>query len=138
MFEWDAFRGVTLRALRIDYIAPQVCELIASSSGSSAAESALLDILPVTRMAGPTNLQVSVDGAGVVTLTWTGRDYIFAYAVYAGPTVDGPFVVHTANLLSASFSYSPGPGTYFFKVTGIEPNFGETFPSETVGPVTVT
>lgn len=136
MFEWDAFRGVTLRALRIDYIAPQVCELIASSSGSSGAESALLDILPVTRMAGPTNLQVSVDGA-VVTLTWTGRDYIFAYAVYASNTADGPFVVNTANVLSSSFSYSPGPGTYFFKVTGIEPNFGETFPSETVGPVVV-
>lgn len=137
MMEWDAFRGVTLRALRIDYIAPQVCELIASSSGSSGADSALLDTIPTTRMAGPTNLQVSVDGA-VVTLTWDGRDYIFAYAVYAGSTADGPFVVHTANVLSASFSYSPGPGTYFFKVTGIEPNFGETFPSETVGPVTVT
>lgn len=137
MHEWDSFRGVSLRALRIDWISPAVCELIASSSGSSGADSALLDILPVTRMAGPTNLQVSVDGA-VVTLTWTGRDYIFAYAVYAGNTADGPFVVQSANLLSTSFSYSPGPGTYFFKVTGIEPNFGETFPTETVGPITVT
>lgn len=136
MLEFDSFRGVTLRALRIDYISPAVCELPSSSSGSSGSDSALLDVIPTTRMAGPTNLQVSVDGA-VVTLTWTGRDYIFAYAVYAGPTAEGPFQIHTANVLSSSFSYSPGPGTYFFKVTGIEPNFGETFPSETVGPVVV-
>lgn len=136
MTEWDAFRGVTLRALRIDYISPAVCELPSSSSGSSGSDSALLDIIPTTRMAGPTNLQVSVDGE-VVSLTWTGRDYIFAYAVYAGPTADGPFVVHTANVLAASFSYSPGPGTYYFFVTGVEENFGETFPSEKVGPVVV-
>lgn len=137
MLEWDAFRGVTHRCLLIDYIAGAVCELAQSGgSGSSGADSALLDIIPTTRMAGPTNLQVSVDGA-VVSLTWTGRDYIFAYAVYAGPTADGPFVVHTANVLAASFSYSPGPGTYYFFVTGVEENFGETFPSEKVGPVVV-
>lgn len=140
MMEFDAFRGVTLRALRIDYISPAVCELavISSGSGSSNSVTSVLNPTPVEQLAGPTNLVVTVSGTGVVTLTWTGKPYIFAYAVYAGASVDGPFTLQTSNVIASTFSYTPiAPGSYFFKVTGIEETFGETTPSETVGPIIV-
>lgn len=131
--QWDALRGVTLRALRIDYISPAVCELAVSSSGSGSGDSATLDILPVTRRDGPTNLQVVVSESGLVTLTWDGRDYIFSYAVYlSSVSADGPFVLLTSNEQEETFSYQSGPGTFWVKVTGLEPEFGETFPSNTV------
>lgn len=132
MMEWDAFRGVTLRALRIDYISPAVCELIASSSGSSGADSALLEVIPTTRAVGPSSLTVSVDG-GVVNVSWPSVSGAYAYAVYLSlVSAEGPFVIQTANILNESFSYASGPGTFWIKITAIEPNFGETFPSPTV------
>lgn len=132
MFEFDCYRGVTLRALRIDYISPQVCELQASSSGSSGADSALLDTLPVTRIAGPVSLTVSVDG-GIVTVSWPAVSGAYAYAIYlSSVSAEGPFVIQTANILNESFSYASGTGTFWIKITAIEPNFGESFPSPTV------
>lgn len=139
MFEWDSFRGVTLRALLVDYISPRVCFLQASgSSGSGSGESSVLDILPVTRLAGPTNLVVTVNAEGAVVLTWTEQSYIFAYAIYGSSSAEGPFVLESSNVIGNTATLPLAPGTYYFKVTGIEPEFGETFPSETVGPITVT
>lgn len=140
MMNWDALRGVTLRALRIDYISPAVCELavISSGSGSGASVTSILNPTPVEQLAGPTNLVVTVTESGEVTLTWDGQPYIFAYAIYAGESVDGPFVLQTSNVLASTFSYTPiASGTYFFKVTGVEPEFGETFPSNIFGPLVV-
>lgn len=133
MFEWDSFRGVTLRALLVDYISPRVCFLPASSSGSGSGDSATLDILPVARRDGPTNLQVVVSESGLVTLTWDGRDYIFSYAVYlSAVSAEGPFVLLTSNEQEETFSYQSGPGTFWVKVTGLEETYGETYPSNTV------
>lgn len=135
MMQWDALRGVTLRALRIDYISPAVCELavISSGSGSSGSESSVLNPLPVTRREGPTNLVVSVSAEGVVTLTWEGKDYIFSYAVYVSSvSADGPFVLQTSNEQDETFSFQSGPGTFWAKVTGLEETYGETYPSNTV------
>lgn len=140
MMQWDSLRGVTLRALRIDYISPAVCELAVISSGSGSGQSAtsVLNSTPVEQLAGPTNLVVTVNEFGEVTLTWDERPYIFAYAIYAGATADGPFILQTSNLIPSTFSYTPiESGTYFFKVTGIEPEFGETFPSNIFGPLVV-
>lgn len=140
MRQFDSYRAITLRASRIDYISPVVCELevISSGSGSGQSETSVLNPTPVVQLAGPTNLVVSVNEAGVVTLTWTEQPYIFAYAIYAGASVDGPFILQTSNIINGSFSYTPlASGTYFFKVTGIEPEFGETFPSNTFGPLVV-
>lgn len=139
MMDWDSFRGVTLRALRIDYISPAVCELavISSGSGSSGSESSILNPTPVLRRDGPTNLVVTVNAEGEVVLTWTEQSYIFAYAVYAGGSAEGPFVLESSNVIGNTATLPLDPGTYYFKVTGIEPEFGETFPSETVGPIIV-
>lgn len=138
MMDFDALRGITLRALRIDYISPAVCELavISSGSGSSGSESAVLNSTPVLRRDGPTNLVVTVNAEGGVVLTWTGQDYIFAYAVYGGASADGPFILQTSNVIENTVTLPLALGTYYFKVTGVEPEFGETFPSETVGPIT--
>lgn len=132
MMQWDALRGVTLRALRIDYISPAVCELQASSSGSGSGDSATLDILPVARRDGPTNLQAVVSGS-LVTLTWDGQDYIYSYAVYVSSvSAEGPFVLQTSNEQDETFSYTSLPGTFWAKVTGLEETYGETYPSNTV------
>lgn len=139
MMDWDALRGVTLRALRIDYISPAVCELaiISSGSGSSGSESSILNPTPVLRRDGPTNLVVTANAEGEVVLTWTEQSYIFAYAVYAGGSAEGPFVLESSNVIGNTATLPLDPGTYYFKVTGIEPEFGETFPSNVVGPVVV-
>lgn len=139
MMDWDALRGVTLRALRIDYISPAVCELaiISSGSGSSGSESSILNPTPVLRRDGPTNLVVTVNSEGEVVLTWIEQSYIFAYSIYASVSAEGPFVLESSNVIGNTATLPLAPGTYYFKVTGIEPEFGETFPSETVGPVIV-
>lgn len=138
MRQFDPYRAVTLRANRIDYISPIVCELevIASGSGSGASSSAILPT-PVVRKDGPTNLIVVVNAEGNAVLTWSEQSYIFAYAVYAGSSADGPFILLTSNVLGDTATVGPEPGTYFFKVTGLEPEFGETFPSNTVGPIVI-
>lgn len=131
--QWDALRGITLRALRIDYISPQVCELAVSSSGSGSGASATLDILPVARRDGPTNFQVSVSESGLVTFTWDGQPYIYSFAVYVSSvSAEGPFVLQTSNEQMETFSYQSGSGTFWAKTTGLEPEFGETFPSNIV------
>jgi hypothetical protein len=137
MRQFDSYRAVTLRANRIDYISPVVCELevIASGSGSSSSGSAILPV-PVVRKDGPTNLIVTVQGSSAV-LTWSEQSYIYAYAVYAGPSSEGPFVLLTTNVLGNTATVGPGAGIKFFKVTGLEPEFGETYPSNIVGPVII-
>lgn len=137
MRQFDSFRAITLRANRIDYISPIVCELeeISSGSGSGGSSSAILPV-PVTRRDGPTNLIVNVEGSSAV-LTWSEQSYIYAYAVYAGSSEEGPFVLLTSNVLGNTATVGPGPGTYYFKVTGLEPDFGETYPSNIVGPVII-
>lgn len=132
MRNWDSLKGVTLRTLLVDYISPNICRLPSSSSGSGSGDSATIDIIPVTRRDGPTNLQVVVSGS-LVTLTWDGRDYIYSYAVYVSSvSAEGPFVLQTSNEQDETFSYTSLPGTFWTKVTGIEETAGETYPSNTV------
>lgn len=135
---WDSFRGVTLRHFRLDYISPQICEneVISSGSGSSSSASAILPA-PVVRKDGPTNLIVTVNEQGDAVLTWSEQSYIYAYAIYVGSAAEGPFVLETSNVLGNTFTLRPDPGTYYFKVTGLESEFGETYPSNIVGPITI-
>jgi hypothetical protein len=68
-------------------------------------------------------------------LSWPSLSYAFAYAVYRATNPAGPFELLTANLLETHFlDNTVIVGTsYWFKVTGIEPDFGETFPSPLAG-----
>lgn len=135
MKELDAFNAVTRRGLRIHYVSPLICMLPsqASGSGSSAAVIASLDIEPVFRLPGPTTL--SIEGS---ILAWSSQPYIFSYVIYFATHVDGPFQQLTSNVQELQFDVSGLPaGDYFFKVTGLEPDAGETLPSPTVGPANI-
>jgi len=136
MREFDAFNPVTRRALSINYIAPDICELVseASGSGSGMGLSAVLEAQSVDRKAGPELL--ILDGT---TLQWTALPYAFSYVIYRADSADGPFTLLTSNVSDAHFDLaSIGlTGTFFFKVTGLEPDIGETLPSPILGPITL-
>lgn len=131
----DCFNGITRRGLRINYVSPFICELGAdqSGSGSSSGVLAALDILPVNRLPGPASVSFS---AGV--LSWTGQSYIYSYTIYYSSSSEGPFQLLTSNVLELQFDVTGlAAGSYFFKITGTEPDAGETLPSPTIGPETV-
>lgn len=126
----QSLRPVTRRSIHLFYISPATCELPTPFSGSGVSVAANLDIQPVNRKAGPESLDAAVMGVGVM-LVWPSLSYAFAYAVYRATNPEGPFVLLTANLLEAHYvdnTASVGI-SYWWKVTGIEPDFGETFPS---------
>lgn len=82
---------------------------------------------------------VSLPGGGTsgIRLTWTLRDYIYSYLVYRATNPAGPFTLVTSNVIDDHFVDTPPSGTYYYKVTGIEPTFGETFASPVAGPITL-
>lgn len=134
MREFDSFNPVTRRALSVNYVAPFICELAeASGSGSGMGFSVTLDLQQAERKAGPE--LIFQDGN---FLSWSPQTYIYAYVVYSSSSEEGPFSLLTSNVIETHFDISTlAPGTYFFKVTGLEPDAGETFPSPIAGPVTI-
>lgn len=128
-------KPVTRRAIPLLYISPAECRLIPafSGSGSGASETASLDIFPVERMPGPAVL-TAVTVAGGVQLDWSPVEGAFSFVVYASASAEGPFSVVAANVLPTEFlvDASMVGGFFYWKVTALEPNFGETFPSPVV------
>ena len=127
MREFDAFNPVTRRALSINYVCPLICELLeASGSGTGAGISAVLEAQSVERKAGPGAL--ILDGTN---LQWSTQPYIFAFVIYIADSAEGPFSILTSNVTETHFDLTAlgVTGTHFFKVTGIEPDIGETLPS---------
>ena len=135
MRQFDSFRAITRRALSIDYKSPLICELPAESSGSGFGIPATLDIEPVARRAGPASLVVSGN-----VLNWSDQSYIFSYVVYYSTSAQGPFSILASGVQAFHFDVTGllAPGTYYFKVTGLEPDAGETLPSPIAGPATIT
>jgi hypothetical protein len=128
---FDALRAITRRHFRIDYRSPFICLRAEEASGTGSSESSTLDILPTFQEAGP-GLTAEVIG-GTVSLSWTAVVNGFAYVVYRATAVDGPYVRIISGIVDRLYVDSTVvPGTYFYKVTGIEPNFGETLPSNIV------
>jgi hypothetical protein len=125
----NALRPITRRAISLFYKSPGICEVRTPISGSSFSVDTNILIEPVERKAGPASLEASVDG-DTVTLLWPSVSYVFAYVVYRATNPEGPFTMLTSNLGEISF-VDAGllPGTYYYKVTGIEPDFGETLPT---------
>jgi len=125
----NSLRPITRRAVSLFYKSPGICELPIPLSGSGASVAANIEIEPVTRKAGPDSLEAVAVGTDV-SLSWPTLSYAFAYAVYRSTSPEGPFVLLTSNLGENSFvDVGLSPGTYYWKTTAIEPNFGETFPS---------
>jgi len=136
MREFDAFSAITRRALSINYKCPLICELVAESSGSGSGGSvtATLDIDATLRKAGPAEIAF-IEGF----LTWSSLSYALGYVVYFSYSAEGPFSIAASNVISPQLNLqSLETGTWFFKVTGLEPDFGETFPSPILGPIIIT
>lgn len=128
---FDSLRAITRRHFRIDYHSPMVCLEVEAASGTGSAESSTLEILPTLQEAGPV-LVAEVIG-GFVQLSWTAVVNGFAYVVYRATVPEGPFVIQIAGLIAQNYvDETVVPGNYFYKVTGIEPNFGETAASNVV------
>lgn len=137
MKPFRSLQAITRRELRINYASPLVCQMISSSSGSGSGVSAMLEILPSERRAGPASLELEKLSATEVRLTWTTQDYIYSYVVFRATNPAGPFSAVTSNVIDDHFTDTPVPGTYYYKVTGIEPDFGETFASPVEGPISL-
>src|SRR6185295_2641554 len=134
MNQFDAFRPVTRRALRINYRSPNVCAPMVEVSGSGGNEVSFIDFLPTHRLSGPVLSIEDAEGGGF-NLSWTAVLDAFVYELYrSSVSADGPFTI-IAQIDGATTTYLDAPedaGTYFYKVTAIEPNFGETNPSNVV------
>jgi len=129
---WDPLRAITRRALWIEYRSPMICVQPEIQSGSGSIDSSILDTEPTFRLAGPV-LSGNVTGGTTVHLSWTEVPTAFAYVVYRSTAANGLFTLQASGVVDLFYSESPTPGhTYFYKVTGIEPNFGETEASNLV------
>lgn len=134
MLEFDALRAITRRALPIEYISPMICANPAefSASGSGAGDLSSLEILPTFQKAG-TTLAITQPSVSENRLEWILLDYAFAYVVYRSMSLEGPFEILVSGVVENFWVDAPDlPGTYFYKTTGIEADFGETVASNIV------
>jgi len=131
MNTFAALQPVSRRALRIPYESPLICQLAVIVSASAATAVSTLEILPITQEAGPTLEAVVLEDSSV-QLDWSAVPGAYAYIVYRATVEEGPYAVQVSGLIANTFLDNPGPGTFFYKVTGIEPNFGETTASNIV------
>jgi len=122
---------ITKRALAIPYVSPLICELAENASGSGSSSVDVLNILPTFQEAGPT-LSAALTDAGTVQLSWSAVENAFSYVIYRSASPEGPFSVRASGVIGQIFIDNPGSGTFFYKVTGLEPNFGETTASNLV------
>jgi len=128
-----SLRAITRRIIPLFYISPAECFLaVFSGSGSGSSATAVLDFTPTTQKAGPEHLTVVHAGVDV-SLVWSFLPYAYSYVIYRATSPAGPFDLVAANVLFTDYvDVTPPSGTLYYKVTGIEPDFGETLPSPTV------
>ena len=130
----DSLRAITRRAFRIEYRSPAICPvmLVSSGSGSGTSCPAIIDMQTVTQAAGPVlTLQFFSDLEFL--LTWTAISNAYGYQVYRSTSPDGPFELLIGGLLDTLYVDEPPTlDIFYYKVTAIEPNWGETLPSNVV------
>lgn len=129
-----ALRAITRRIVPLFYISPAECFLPApfSGSGSGSSATASLDIEPTLQKAGPDTLNAFAVGADV-SLVWSFVSYAYSYVIYRATSPSGPFHLVAANVLLTDYvDVAPPSGTLYYKVTALEPDFGETLPSPVV------
>lgn len=131
MNNFDAFRAITRRHFWDDYRSPLTCVAFPTSSASASGSTIDIDIQPVLRSAGPV-LSVAVTSPQV-TLTWTAVPNAYAYVIYRASVEGGPFSILVSGLIDRFYvDTPPNPGTSYYRVTAIEPAFGETEVSNVV------
>lgn len=128
----DSLKAITRRALMIHYVSPLICESANPFSGSGSSIAAVLDFEPVYRAPG-TELSIAAFSAGKLRLSWNPIPHAFVYVLYRADSADGPFVIVASGIQNTFYVDTPeNPGTYYYQVSGIEPNHGETELSNTV------
>lgn len=134
----ESLRAITRRAIPLNYYSPGICHLpVPPGSGTGSSTPSSLEFLPVRQKEGPAEVLLTVQ-ADSVLVEWGELSYAFSYVVYRASNPAGPFSLAAANVLVTSFIDGPlPPGDYYYKVTAIEPDFGETTASPVTGPVTV-
>lgn len=132
MNTFSALNPMSRRAIRIPYDSPLICQLAAESSGSAGTSISVLDILPTEQAVGPTLTAELLEDSSV-QLSWALQPAnAYAYIIYRATAVDGPYSVQASGVLDRIFVDNPPSGNYFYKVTALEPNFGETTASNVV------
>lgn len=134
----ESLRSITRRAIPFRYVSPGVCHLpTPSGSGSGSSTPSELDFTPIYQKSGPSEIFLTLEGSDV-RISWALLSYAHSYVVYRSTSPAGPFLLAAANVL-VDFYVDAGlaSGDYYYKVTAIEPNFGETTASPVTGPITV-
>lgn len=125
---FDALRPITRRELRVKYVSPLICPPVPyySGSGSGSGDLSILPIEPIYRLPGPV-ISISKPNATSIRLDWAAVNGAYSYVVYRSTSSVGPFLLLTAGLLTNFYVDVPAiPGTYYYKVTAVEPTYGET------------
>ncbi len=102
-----------------------VCELAVVNSGSGSSVTSMLDFLPVFRAPG-TTLEIQPFSAGKLRLSWAEIEDAFVYILYRATAAEGPFVAIATGVQALFYVDTPSPGTTYYRVSGIEPDHGET------------
>jgi hypothetical protein len=132
MNDFDSLRGITRRALPIDYISPLICHNDVPFSASGTGDLSLLDITAVTQLDGPA-VALTQPVAAQNRIEWQLLDTAYAYVIYRATSEAGPFSILVAGVVENFYVDEPGvAGTYYYKVTVIEPSYGETLASNIV------
>ena len=133
MNEFDALRAITRRAIPINYVSPLVCMNDVPFSASGTGDLSNLDILPTLQEAGPVASLTQPSAASENRIQWSAVPDAYAYVVYRATVEGGPYSILVSGTVANFYVDTPdSPGTYYYKVTGIEPNFGETSASNVV------
>lgn len=138
MNSFDALNAITRRALRVNYYSPAVCLPDSETgSGSGGGSPSTLDFAAVYRNAGPAALTATLVEGPAAFLEWTAASGAYAYVVYTSTSPEGPWTVIASGVQGTTYQWDlSSVGAHYFKVTGIEPNYGETYASP-VASVTV-
>lgn len=132
MNTFAALNPISRRALKIPYDSPLICQQVSEASGSGGGAVSVLEILPTLQLAGPV-LTVELLGDNLVQLSWDNSvPRAYAYVVYRATAEIGPYSAQASGILDRNFIDNPPSGNYFYKVTALEPDFGETAASNVV------
>lgn len=131
MNNFDACRGITRRHFWDAYQSPLTCVDYPIFSASASGETTDILVGGIYRAAGPV-----LEGAelgGSVSLSWSLVPNAYAYIVYRADDAAGPFTALVSGVLDQVWVDVPAaPGTFHYRVTAIEPDFGETEVSNVV------
>lgn len=123
---FDALRPITRRDFRVEYVSPPICR---GSRVNPPAVVPDLDESASQKLAGPV-ISISKPNSTSIRLDWAHLAYAEVYAVYRATSAGGPFSLLISGLLNNFYVDAPlSAGTYYYKVTAIEPDAGETNPS---------